>query len=52
MHFRPDLTAAPHVRADLGLGRTFQGTGVAEDLTVEENVESGSRWPGSAGPTR
>ena len=28
----------PHRRAALGLGRTFQGVGLYEDLTVEENV--------------
>jgi ABC-type branched-subunit amino acid transport system ATPase component/ABC-type branched-subunit amino acid transport system permease subunit len=33
----------PHRRAALGLGRTFQGTGLYEDLTVEENVEVGQQ---------
>jgi ABC-type branched-subunit amino acid transport system ATPase component len=33
----------PHRRAALGLGRTFQGTGLYEDLTVEENVVVGQQ---------
>jgi ABC-type branched-subunit amino acid transport system ATPase component len=33
----------PHRRAALGLGRTFQGTGLYEDLTVEENVGVGQQ---------
>jgi branched-chain amino acid transport system ATP-binding protein len=32
---------APHRRAALGLGRTFQGIDLYEDLTVEENVAVG-----------
>jgi sulfate-transporting ATPase len=32
---------APHRRARLGLGRTFQGIDLYEDLTVEENVVVG-----------
>jgi sulfate-transporting ATPase len=32
---------APHQRARLGLGRTFQGLDLYEDLTVEENVVVG-----------
>jgi sulfate-transporting ATPase len=32
---------APHRRAVYGLGRTFQLAGVADDLTVEENVQVG-----------
>jgi sulfate-transporting ATPase len=44
----------PHRRAAAGLGRTFQGVGLYEDLTVEENVVVGQhlatrRGPGSAG---
>ena len=34
---------SPHVRADLGLARTFQLAGVADDLTVEENVLVGQQ---------
>src|SRR6202000_673240 len=33
----------PHRRAALGLGRTFQGSGLYEDLTVEENVVVGQQ---------
>jgi ABC-type branched-subunit amino acid transport system ATPase component len=33
----------PHRRAALGLGRTFQGTGLYEDLTVQENVVVGQQ---------
>ena len=32
---------APHQRAALGLGRTFQLAGVCDDMTVEENVQVG-----------
>jgi branched-chain amino acid transport system ATP-binding protein len=33
-----DITAAPpHARAAAGIGRTFQGIGLAKDLTVTEN---------------
>jgi len=34
---------SPHVRAGLGLARTFQLAGVADDLTVEENVLVGQQ---------
>jgi ABC-type branched-subunit amino acid transport system ATPase component/ABC-type branched-subunit amino acid transport system permease subunit len=40
----------PHRRAALGLGRTFQGTGLYEDLTVEENVVVGQYVAGDRGP--
>jgi sulfate-transporting ATPase len=32
---------SPHIRAGRGLARTFQLAGVADDLTVEENVQVG-----------
>ncbi len=34
---------SPHLRAGLGLARTFQLAGVADDLTVEENVLVGQQ---------
>ncbi len=34
---------APHVRASLGLARTFQLAGVSDDLTVAENVQVGQQ---------
>ncbi len=37
---------APHRRARLGLGRTFQGIDLYEDLTVEENVIVGEHRAG------
>jgi ABC-type branched-subunit amino acid transport system ATPase component/branched-subunit amino acid ABC-type transport system permease component len=40
----------PHRRAALGLGRTFQGTGLYEDLTVEENVVVGQQVARDRGP--
>ena len=33
----------PHVRAGMGLARTFQLAGVSDDLTVEENVQVGQQ---------
>src|SRR3546814_17980284 len=39
---------APHQRARLGLGRTFQGLDLYEDLTVEENVVVGQYVAGAA----
>jgi sulfate-transporting ATPase len=46
-----DITSdAPHRKARQGLGRTFQGLDLYEDLTVEENVAVG-RAGGSGGPT-
>jgi ABC-type branched-subunit amino acid transport system ATPase component/branched-subunit amino acid ABC-type transport system permease component len=36
---------APHVRASLGLARTFQLAGVSDDLTVAENVQVGQQRP-------
>jgi ABC-type branched-subunit amino acid transport system ATPase component/ABC-type branched-subunit amino acid transport system permease subunit len=40
----------PHRRAALGLGRTFQGGMLYEDLTVEENVVVGQYVAGDRGP--
>jgi len=40
----------PHRRAALGLGRTFQGVGLYEDLTVEENVVVGQHLATRRGP--
>jgi ABC-type branched-subunit amino acid transport system ATPase component/ABC-type branched-subunit amino acid transport system permease subunit len=40
----------PHRRAALGLGRTFQGGRLYEDLTVEENVVVGQYVAGDHGP--
>jgi sulfate-transporting ATPase len=40
----------PHRRASLGLGRTFQGGRLYEDLTVEENVVVGQYVAGDRGP--
>ena len=34
---------SPHIRAALGLARTFQLAGVSDDLTVAENVEVGQQ---------
>jgi ABC-type branched-subunit amino acid transport system ATPase component len=34
---------APHVRAAMGLARTFQLAGVSDDLTVAENVQVGQQ---------
>ena len=39
---------APHQRARRGLGRTFQGIDLYEELTVEENVEVGRYVTGSS----
>ncbi len=39
---------APHRRVEAGLGRTFQGLDLYEDLTVEENVVVGQYVAGSA----
>ncbi|HVM07279.1 MAG TPA: branched-chain amino acid ABC transporter ATP-binding protein/permease [Acidimicrobiales bacterium] len=35
---RDVTTLAPHARAAAGMGRTFQGIGLAKDLTVTENL--------------
>jgi ABC-type branched-subunit amino acid transport system ATPase component/ABC-type branched-subunit amino acid transport system permease subunit len=42
----------PHRRASLGLGRTFQGGRLYEDLTAEENVVVGQYVAGDRGPGR
>jgi ABC-type branched-subunit amino acid transport system ATPase component/branched-subunit amino acid ABC-type transport system permease component len=42
----------PHRRATLGLGRTFQGGGLYEDLTVEENVVVGQHVASDRRPGR
>jgi len=42
-------TLPPHRRARLGLGRTFQGLDLYEDLTVEENVAVGQANNRAAG---
>jgi ABC-type branched-subunit amino acid transport system ATPase component/branched-subunit amino acid ABC-type transport system permease component len=39
----------PHIRAGLGLARTFQLAGVSDDLTVEENVQVGQQGAGGGG---
>jgi ABC-type branched-subunit amino acid transport system ATPase component/ABC-type branched-subunit amino acid transport system permease subunit len=41
---------SPHRRAVLGLARTFQLAGVADDLTVEENVRVGQHMASSHDP--
>ena len=43
------INRAPHERAALGLGRTFQLAGVCEDMTVEENVLVGQHRGGPGG---
>jgi ABC-type branched-subunit amino acid transport system ATPase component/branched-subunit amino acid ABC-type transport system permease component len=40
----------PHRRAALGLGRTFQGVALYEDLTVEENIVVGQHKARDRGP--
>jgi ABC-type branched-subunit amino acid transport system ATPase component len=47
---RPLDGLVPHRRAALGLGRTFQGVGLYEDLTVEENVVVGQHLATRRGP--
>jgi sulfate-transporting ATPase len=42
----------PHRRAALGLGRTFQGVALYEDLTVEENVVVGQHLARDRGTAR
>ncbi len=42
---------SPHRRAALGLARTFQLAGVADDLTVEENVGVGQHMAAAHDPT-
>jgi len=41
---------SPHRRAVLGLARTFQLAGVADDLTVEENVQVGQHMASTHDP--
>jgi ABC-type branched-subunit amino acid transport system ATPase component len=41
----------PHLRAGLGLARTFQLAGVSDDLTVEENVQVGQQRAGAGDAT-
>ena len=41
---------SPHRRAALGLARTFQLAGVADDLTVEENVQVGQHMASAHDP--
>ena len=41
---------APHCRSAAGLGRTFQGIDLYEDLSVEENVVVGQHLARSRGP--
>jgi ABC-type branched-subunit amino acid transport system ATPase component len=41
---------SPHRRAVLGLARTFQLAGVADDLTVEENVQVGQHMAAGHNP--
>jgi sulfate-transporting ATPase len=48
---RPLEGLAPHRRARLGLGRTFQGIDLYDDLTVEENVVVGQYTAGSTAST-
>ena len=42
---------SPHRRAILGLARTFQLAGVADDLTVEENIQVGQHMARAHDPT-
>jgi ABC-type branched-subunit amino acid transport system ATPase component/ABC-type branched-subunit amino acid transport system permease subunit len=42
----------PHRRASLGLGRTFQGVALYEDMTVEENVVVGQHVARDRGARR
>jgi ABC-type branched-subunit amino acid transport system ATPase component len=44
---RPISSLKPHQRARAGLGRTFQGIELYEDLTVAENVLAGERHGGT-----
>jgi ABC-type branched-subunit amino acid transport system ATPase component/ABC-type branched-subunit amino acid transport system permease subunit len=47
---RPLHGLMPHRRAALGLGRTFQGVALYEDLSVEENVVVGQHLAKDRGP--